>query len=175
MRLTVLSRSATIPSTRRLVDEARRRGHRVRVLSPTKVEMHLDGRSANLYYQRKKLAPCDVVIPRIAQSISPYGLAVVNQYEMRGVALVNSANAIAQARNKMRSLQMLSANGIDIPATVMARDANVFSPFRTASRVGLGLGLFIAEQIMKAHHGTIGVIAEKGRATFRTIWPRHIT
>ncbi len=36
---------------------------------------------------------------------------------------MNTAQAIAQSRNKMRSLQLLSANGIDIPATVMARDA----------------------------------------------------
>ena len=36
---------------------------------------------------------------------------------------MNTAQAIAQSRNKMRSLQLLSAHGIDIPATVMARDA----------------------------------------------------
>jgi ribosomal protein S6--L-glutamate ligase len=123
MKITILSRSATIPSTRRLVEAAKARGHHVRVLNPVKVEMHLDGRSANLYYQRKKLAPCDVVIPRIAQSVSNYGLAVVNQFAMNGIPILNSAQAIAQARNKMRSLQLLSANGIDIPATVMARDA----------------------------------------------------
>lgn len=123
MKITILSRSASIPSTKRLVEAARTRGHQVRVLNPVQVEMHLDGRSANLYYQRKRVAPCDVVIPRIAQSINNYGLAVVSQYAMRGTALVNSAQAIAQSRNKMRSLQLLSVNGIDIPATVMARDA----------------------------------------------------
>ncbi|MFL5320166.1 MAG: RimK family alpha-L-glutamate ligase [Myxococcaceae bacterium] len=124
MRLTILSRSASIPSTKRLVDAARERGHHCRVLNPVKVEMHLDGRSANLYYQRKKIAPCDLVIPRIAPSISNYGLAVVNQFALRGTVLMNNAEAIAQARNKMRSLQLLSANGIDIPATVMAREAS---------------------------------------------------
>jgi ribosomal protein S6--L-glutamate ligase len=124
MKITILSRSAAIASTKRLVDAGRARGHKVRVLNPVKVEMLLDGRSANLYYQRKKLAPTDVVIPRIAQSISVYGLAVVNQYAMRGVPILNAAQAIAQARNKMRALQLLSANGIDIPATVMARDAS---------------------------------------------------
>lgn len=123
MKLTVLSRSASIASTRRLVEAARARGHSVRVLNPVKVEMHLDGKSANLFYQRRRMPPCDVVVPRIAQSVSVYGLAVVNQFAMRGVPLLNSADAIAQARNKMRSLQLLSAHGIDIPATVMARDA----------------------------------------------------
>lgn len=123
MRITILSRSAAIPSTRRLVEAARARGHHARVLNPLRVEMVLDGGSASLYYQRKRVAACDVVVPRIAHSISSYGLAVVNQFAMRGVALVNSAQAIAQSRNKMRSLQLLSANGVPIPATVMARSA----------------------------------------------------
>ncbi len=124
MKITILSRSGTIPSTRRLVEAARTRGHRVRVLNPIKIEMHLDGRTAGLYYQRKKLAPTDAVIPRIAESISTYGLAVVNQFGILGVPLVNSAQAIAQSRNKMRTLQLLSAAGIDIPSTVMARQAS---------------------------------------------------
>lgn len=124
MKVTILSRSATIPSTRRLVEASRARGHQVRVLNPARVEMHLDGRAANVYYQRKPLAPGDVVIPRIAQSISNYGLAVVNQFAMCGVPQMNSAQAIAQARNQLRCLQLLSAHGIDIPATVMARDAH---------------------------------------------------
>lgn len=123
MRITILSRAATIPSTRRLVEAARARGHQARVLNPLRVEMLLDGGSASLFYQRKRVAPCDVVVPRIAHSISSYGLAVVNQFAMRGVAILNSAQAIAQSRNKMRSLQLLSANGVPIPATVMARSA----------------------------------------------------
>ncbi len=123
MKATILSRSASIPSTRRLVEVARARGHRVRVLNPLRVQMHLDGHRATLYYGRKKLAPTDVVLPRIAQSISTYGLAVVNQFGLARVPLVNHAQAIAQSRNKMRSLQLLSAHGIDIPGTVMARDA----------------------------------------------------
>jgi ribosomal protein S6--L-glutamate ligase len=123
MKITILSRSASIPSTRRLVEAGRARGHQMRVLNPGRVEMHLDGGRGNLYYKRKKLPGCDVVIPRIAQSINSYGLAVVNQFHIRGVPLMNTAQAIAQSRNKMRSLQLLSANGIGIPATVMARDA----------------------------------------------------
>jgi ribosomal protein S6--L-glutamate ligase len=124
MKITILSRSGSIPSTRRLVESARARGHRVRVLNPVKIEMHLDGRTVGLYYQRKKLAGTDVVIPRIAQSISTYGLAVVNQFGILGIPLVNSAQAIAQSRNKMRTLQLLSEAGIDIPSTVMARQAS---------------------------------------------------
>ncbi|MFN0063000.1 MAG: RimK family alpha-L-glutamate ligase [Myxococcaceae bacterium] len=122
MRVTILSRSASIPSTKRLVEAAKARGHSVRVLNPLRVQMQLDGASAELTCQRKKVPSCDVVIPRIAQSVSTYGLAVVNQFALRGTPILNSAAAIGQARNKMRALQLLSANRIAIPATVMARD-----------------------------------------------------
>jgi len=123
MKITILSRSGSIPSTRRLVEAARIRGHRARVLNPVKVEMYLDGASAKMFYKRKRLSGSDVVIPRIAQSVSAYGLAVLNQFTLAGVPLLNSPQSIAQARNKMRSLQLLSSAGIDIPATVMAREA----------------------------------------------------
>lgn len=123
MRLTILSRSASIPSTRRMAEAARARGHKVRILNPTKVELHLDGRTASIFYKRKRLKPPDVVIPRIAPSVSSYGLAVVEQFAMRGAQLMNSARAIGQSRNPMRCLQLLAAAGVDIPATVMARQA----------------------------------------------------
>lgn len=152
MRITILSRSGRIPSTRRLVDAGRSRGHQVRVLNPTLVEMHLDGKSANLYYRRKKLAPCDVVIPRIAQSVTQYGLAVVNQFAMRRIPLLNSAEAIAQTRNKMRALQLLSANGIDVPKTVMARDASDLKEM--VSLVG-GVPVLVKVLEGQEHHGVM--------------------
>jgi len=123
VRLTILSRSLSVPSTGRLVTAARARGHSVRVLDPVQVEMHLEGTRGQLLYRRRKLLLPDVVLPRIAHSITPYGLAVANQFGMLGVPVMNTAAAIAQARNKMRCLQLLSAHGIAVPATVMARSA----------------------------------------------------
>ncbi len=124
MDLTILSRSTAIYSTRRLMEAGSARGHNVRVLDPLRCEMHLGGKAANLFYQRQSLPPAQVVIPRIAQSINAYGLAVLNQYELRGVPVLNKATAIAQSRNTMRCLQLLSANQIPIPATVMASSAS---------------------------------------------------
>lgn len=123
IRLVVLSRSTAIYSTRRLVEAARQRRIRVRVINPVEVEMHLDRGISRLYHRRRPVAPADVVIPRIAPSIAPYGLAVVNQFALAGAWIVNDAEAIARSRNKMRALQLLSHSGIDIPATVMGRDA----------------------------------------------------
>jgi ribosomal protein S6--L-glutamate ligase len=123
MRFVVLSRSRSIYTTRRLVEAARGRGHAVRVLDPTTCELLMSGRTTEIFHRGKRVGPVDAVIPRIAESVTNYGLAVVDHFALRGVALVNDAHSIAQARNKLRCLQSLAAHGLEVPATVMARDA----------------------------------------------------
>lgn len=123
MHLTILSRKAAIYTTRRLAQSARLRGARVRVLDPVRVEMHLD-EAPGVYYQNRKLVRTDVVIPRIAPSVQAYGLAVVNHFSMMGVPTLNDASGIAASRNKMRTLQLLSAHGVPVPPTVMAANAS---------------------------------------------------
>jgi ribosomal protein S6--L-glutamate ligase len=124
VHVTVLSRSAAIYTTRRLVEAARGRGHRVRVLDPVGVEMSLGAGPPALFYQRRRFPRTDVVIPRIALSINPYGLAVVNQLQLLGVPVLNQAAGISASRNKMRCLQLLAGRGIGVPLTVMASDAS---------------------------------------------------
>src|SRR6185436_7572266 len=63
----------------------------------------------------------DVVIPRIGASITGYGLSVVSQFGMMGVPVLNSADAIARSRDKLRALQLFARFGLDIPRTVMCR------------------------------------------------------
>ena len=123
MHLTILSRSAAIYTTRRIAETARARGHRVRVLDPLEVEMKLGEGAPALFHRRQRFPRTDVVVPRIAASITPYGLAVVNQLQLRGVPVLNGAAAIAASRNKMQVLQLLAASGVAVPQTVMASDA----------------------------------------------------
>jgi len=121
MRLTVLSRSTSIYTTRRLVEAARARGLSARVIDPLEVEMGL-GDAPALYWRRRRFPPADVVVPRIGLSIHPYGLSVVNQLELMGIPVLNGAHGIAASRHKMRSLQLLAAAGVPVPRTVMASD-----------------------------------------------------
>ncbi|HTP24850.1 MAG TPA: RimK family alpha-L-glutamate ligase, partial [Anaeromyxobacteraceae bacterium] len=124
MHLTILSRSPAIFTTRRLVESARARGHRAHVLDPVQIEMGLGGTRPALFYQQARLPRTDVAIPRIALSISQYGVAVVNQMQLLGIRVLNKSDAIASSRNKMRCLQLLSSRGIGVPRTVMASDAS---------------------------------------------------
>jgi ribosomal protein S6--L-glutamate ligase len=95
----------------------------VKVLNPSRVEVHLDNKKSRLLYNQKQILVPDVVIPRIPASIASYALPVVEQFGNQGAALMNTARAIGQSRNPMRCLQKLAANGLSIPSTVMARDA----------------------------------------------------
>jgi ribosomal protein S6--L-glutamate ligase len=123
MRVTILSRSTSIYTTRRLAEAARERGARVRVVDPLDVEMGL-GDGPALYFRRRKFPPTDVVIPRIGLSVHQYGLSVVSQLELMGIPVLNGSYGIAASRNKMRSLQLLAAAGVPVPRTVMASDAS---------------------------------------------------
>jgi len=121
VRVTILSRSRTIYTTRRMAEAARSRGHVVRVLDPAQVELGLGpGARPQLFHRRRPFPATDVAIPRIAVSINQYGLAVVNQLAILGVPLLNGTQGISASRNKMRCLQLLSASGIRVPRTVMA-------------------------------------------------------
>lgn len=119
MRLTILSRSPAIHTTRRLLEASRARGIAARVVDPLEVELGLGDEPA-VYWKGKRFPRSDVVVPRIGLSIHPYGLAVVNQLELMGIPVLNGAHGIAASRNKMRSLQILAASGIRVPRTVMA-------------------------------------------------------
>ena len=122
MKLLILSRRRTLYSTRRFVETARASGHRPMVVDPLNCFL-VCGSSPSIYHKnsRKRLDDVDVVLPRIGASITEYGLAVVNHFEILGVPVVNGAQAIAQSRDKLRSLQILAQHHIDIPKTVMAR------------------------------------------------------
>jgi ribosomal protein S6--L-glutamate ligase len=60
------------------------------------------------------------VIPRIAQSYTKYGTAVLRQFEMQGTYVAASSLAINRSRNKLRSMQLLAKANIGIPKTIIA-------------------------------------------------------
>jgi ribosomal protein S6--L-glutamate ligase len=118
----ILSRKRSLYSTRRLVEAVKARGQRVLVLDTLRCNLILSRGEPKMTYRGVALRNVDVVIPRIGASITGYGLAVVNQFDMMGVAVLNNSVPIARSRDKLRCLQLLARFGLDIPRTVMARD-----------------------------------------------------
>lgn len=160
MRLAILSRSLKAYSTRRLKEAALDRGMDVKVLDTLKFAIDLKQGEPDLYFRQKQLRSYDAVLPRIGASITYYGTAVVRQFQEMDVFCANTANGIANSRDKLRSLQILSKHHIGIPETTFVRDKKDVLP--AIERVGgapviikliegtQGIGVLLAETVKTA-------------------------
>lgn len=126
MNIVILSRNPHLYSTKRLVEEAEKRNHKVEVIDPLKCDIIIEKEKPTIYYKDRYLDYVDAIIPRIGASITFYGCAVVRQFEMMGAFSIVSSGSILRSRDKLKSLQLLSKAGIGMPKTVFtnySRDA----------------------------------------------------
>src|SRR4051794_23015268 len=118
MRIAILSKGPGNYSTKRLREEAVRRGHDVRVINYAMCYVTVERSNPQVRYEGELLSDIDVIIPRISASLTKYGTAVVRQFEMQGIFTTSSSIAINRSRDKLRSMQILARAGVGIPKTV---------------------------------------------------------
>lgn len=121
MRIAILSRNKSLHSIQRLLKEARKARVQCDVINPLECQLIVDGLHTRILVSGNPIPHYDAVLPRIGASITTYGLAVVKQFESLGMYTVNSCEAIGQSRDKMTCLQVLTAAGLQVPATVLSR------------------------------------------------------
>src|SRR5438094_8504970 len=83
--LAVLSRKKSLYSTRRLLEVARARGFRVRLIDVLRCTLALEAQNPRLYHKGKEVRRLSVALPRIGASVTAVGLSVVRQIEAMGV------------------------------------------------------------------------------------------
>ena len=123
MKIAMLARNPNLYSHKRLVEAAEAKGHEIDIINTTQCNMNITAHRPQVLYQGESLTGYDAVIPRIGASITFYGLAVLRQFEMMGVWPLNESVAIGRSRDKLRSLQLLSREGIGLPVTGFANSA----------------------------------------------------
>lgn len=155
MKIAILSRSSSIYSTKRLVEAGKARGHEVEVIDTLKCYMDITSKKPMIYYQDKTLHDFDAIIPRIGASITFYGTAVIRQFEMMGVISLNESVAISRARDKLRSLQLLSRRGIGLPTTGFAHSTKM-----TQELIKLVGGAPLVIKLLEGTQGKGVVLAE---------------
>ena len=170
MRIAILSRKRGLYTTGRFIESARSMGHEPVVLDPLRCFLVLARRSPQIYYGAadRPLPPMDLVIPRIGASLTDHGLAVVNQFDMMGVPMVNNSQPIARSRDKLRCFQLLTRKNIDIPRTVMAREPHQIGPALEA--VG---GPPVILKLLRGTQGIGVILAETEQAVqsvLDTLW-----
>lgn len=117
MKIVILSRKASLYSTRRLVEAGLERGHEVEVIDYLRCYMNITSRNPLVLFSGEPVLNVDAVIPRIGATYTFYGLAVVRQFEMMGVFSANESQGISRSRDKLRAMQLLSRAGVDLPVT----------------------------------------------------------
>jgi ribosomal protein S6--L-glutamate ligase len=120
LKIAILSRNPKLYSTRRLIAAAEARGHEVSAIDVLRCYMNVTSHRPGIHYKGQPLTDYDAVIPRIGASVTFYGTAVLRQFEMMGTYPLNESVAISRARDKLRSLQLLSRKGIGLPVTGFA-------------------------------------------------------
>ena len=126
MKIAMLARNPNLYSHKRLVEAAEAKGHEIDIINTIQCNMNITSHRPQVLYHGESLSlrAYDAVIPRIGASITFYGLAVLRQFEMMGVWPLNESVAIGRSRDKLRSLQLLSREGIGLPVTGFANSAS---------------------------------------------------
>lgn len=159
MNIAILSKGTANYSTKRLKEEALKRGHNARIINYAKCYVTLEKSSPLVHYKGGVVHDVDAIIPRIAQSLTKYGTAIVRQFEMQNVYTTTSSIAIVRSRDKLRSMQLLAKSGIRIPKTVFARETSDFEG--VLEQVG---GAPVIIKVARGTHGHGVVLAETRKA-----------
>ncbi len=152
MKIALLTRNPKLYSHKRLMDTAVGRGHDIVPIDYLRCYMNITSRKPELRYMGEKLEGFEAVIPRIAASHTFYGLAVLRQFEMMGVYPLNESVAIGRSRDKLRCLQLLARDGVGLPTTAFANDAQ-----RTDEILNLVGGAPVVVKLLEGTQG-IGVV-----------------
>ena len=158
LRIAVLSREDNY-STRRLVEVGEARGHTVEVIDTTRCYMAINALAPEVHYDGKRLPRYDAVIPRIGASITPYGTAIIRQFETIGTYCVNGSAGITASRDKLHAHQVLAAKQIGMPTTAFAA-----SPKDTSNLMALVGTAPLIVKLLESTQGKGVVLAETKKA-----------
>lgn len=158
MKLAILSNGPGNYSTKRLVEEAKKRGHDVEVIKYKNCYLSLDDKNPDVYHNGEKLSKFDAILPRISNNMTRYGCAVVRQFEMQGVYTPTSSVAITRARDKLRSAQILAKYDVDTPKTLVSRNTSDIDDLLEQ------IGLPVIIKLASGTHGNGVILADTRKA-----------
>lgn len=170
MKIAILSNGNGNYSTKRLKEEALKRGHTVTIVKYRDCYASIEKDSPTVSYKGEDLGKFDAIIPRIASSMTRYGTAIVRQLEMQGVYTISSSLAINRSRDKLRSMQILAKAGVGIPKTVVSRNSADIDDL--LEKLG---GTPVIIKLARGTHGNGVVLAETKKAAKSVLQAFYLT
>ena len=160
MKIAILGSNPDLYSHQRIMEAGKQARHDMHFINISQCYMNVAKNKPEVFYQGgESLRGFDAIIPRIRPSLTFYGTAVVRQFEMMGVYCLNESVAISRSRDKLRTLQLLSRKGVDMPVTGFAH-----SPQNTKELIKMVGGAPLIVKLLEGTQGVGVVMAETGKA-----------
>lgn len=160
LNILILGSNPNTYSHKRLISVGKDLGHSVSFLNINQCYMNINASRPKIYFgEGEVLENIDAIIPRISPSLTFYGCAVLRQLESLGVFCLNDPAAISRSRDKLRSLQILSKKGVEMPITAFAH-----SPQNTKDIIKFVGGAPLIIKLLEGTQGKGVVLAETNKA-----------
>lgn len=160
LKIVLLASNPELYSNKRLMEAGEERGHQMRFINMRQCFMNIDAENPEIHYRGGEiLQSVDAVIPRIKPSMTFYGCSLLRQFQTTGAFCLNDAVSIAKSRDKLRSLQLLSDQGVPMPTTAYAS-----SPVDTKAIIKLVGGAPLVIKLLEGTQGRGVVLAETNKA-----------
>jgi ribosomal protein S6--L-glutamate ligase len=157
--LIILSGRPDLYSTKRLLEESIKAGFNSEIVNYRNIALGISTTTTSkVIIDGRFLNPC-VIVPRIGSRSSRYGAAVVRQFIGIGVKSTLSPGGILRARDKLGTMQALSAANVPIPLSSAAR-----TPSSISEIINLVDGVPIVVKLVEGTHGDGVVLAETKKA-----------
>ena len=170
MNIAILSNGPGNYSTKRLKEEAIKRGHKVTIVKYRDCYASIEQNNPTVSYKGEDLTNFDAIIPRIAANMTRYGTAILRQLEMQGIYSTSSSIAISRSRDKLRSMQLMAKAGIGIPKTVVSRNTTDID--NLLEQLG---GMPVIIKLARGTHGNGVVLAETKKAAKSVLQAFYLT
>ncbi len=164
MKIAILSfksseRKANIEEIR-LKKAAMELGHKARIFRMDKCQLLYDPGKTQVLYDGDPFPHYDVIIPRLSVLHNvDLNVSIIKQFQLMKIPVVNGYLPATRAKNKLRTLQMLDHEGINVPKTVVIRDEKYIDA--AIKQVG---GVPVIIKTPFGSYGSGVVIAESKRA-----------
>ena len=160
MKIALLASNPDLYSHKRIIEAAEARGHTVEFIAIKDCYMDITASKPEIHYRGGEiLGQFDAVIPRIRPAATFYGTTVLRQFAAQGAYCLNGPVAISRSRDKLRTLQILSGHGINIPKTGFAD-----SPRDTKDLIKMIGGAPLIIKLLEGTQGIGVVLAETNKA-----------
>ncbi|WP_319777867.1 RimK family alpha-L-glutamate ligase [Maridesulfovibrio sp.] len=102
----------------RLQETAKAAGFDISIVDPWKVEIMVSDKQT-AYVDGTEIALPDFALAGFVSNASYHNVSLLRQLESKGVLCVNKASTLTKTKDKLLTLQLLSAHGIPVPKTLL--------------------------------------------------------